>query len=1096
MPPVPDEVSDPDAALRSAWSAVESGDLSRIAAAVAELPTLIPVVVAEDGEGSTAHRSALRALAYGLDELGERAASREMYGMLAELLADLQSGAAADPESEDVATDWAAFDDERDVELDEIEFVLESDGEHPGRTSRAAMLLEEELYARALAALIGATATQEQEALSVLDGLVARSEVALGPAHRRTLWLLSRRAQWMVRVNGAPGLAGFELLIARAASIAEGGPEHLAALADQATELSRLDLDDESALIWERVTAGRRNIYGLEHSETLAAWWWLVRTLTWSGDIAGADRELSQLIPALRRLLGDDDGETITALRFRVQLLRQLRADGVASASGDDPLALVREILTLETARFGPDSSEVFRTRDVAIEIGREQWEPGADHSALMAEARTLVLDATSEWGAFGEAAIHARHTEQRLLRTLRDGLQSGAPETETVIALGRAHAIEWREQISQHCRDLVAADPADDADVRDAFLDELRGAWQAEAEWDRPGSDARVSAWRSGASDLADLGAPARPAEIRLRDVLARELFAAERAEESLAEYERVLLLERARAEDPDPPADLAVRIALSVQAVGSAMRRVGHTERAERLLAEGIREAREQGVSEEVLRDLRNARALALQELDRTDEAVAEMRALVDASTDVGYAIDLAVVYLNGDRPLDAETVLRPALARLEESGQGASVQAMRIMGNLALAACKLDRDEDAAAAYDRLHELQIASIGPTHRDTLITLNNRALEEQHLGRFVEAVRRFEQVHEMRVRALGERDPQTLSSLANLAQSAQSAGDLETSRRHAERAVALSREVLGPTHPSTLSRVRVLDHTLELLGATPAERAELASTVTAGFASATDADDGSAHAGLTALRYADHLTEQARYVDALVEFTRARDAFSTEAGLNWLRAERGIAASHLALQAFQEASESYARVVPQLERLLPDDRWALADALNLLSLSHSRAQHAASIEAPQRRAIEIADAEGSRPERAVLFRVWLGRRLAANDEHEAALEVYQDAVDAGEAQLGADHRVTVDARDDVAEELVALGRGREALQVYRRNLPALVRAFGADSPQVTRARERQRAAAQGRSRVRSGWVLGVVAAGVIALVLWNTFGG
>ncbi|UOQ60759.1 tetratricopeptide repeat protein [Leucobacter rhizosphaerae] len=1054
MAPDPGDPLDPDSDLRGAWAAVESGDPARIAEAVADLPALIPVVVAEDGEGSSAHRSALRALAYGLDELGDRASSREMYGMLAELLSDLRDGAASD-----------------------------------------SGLLEEELYARALAALIGASGPEERAALSVLDGLVATSEVELGPVHRRTLWLLARRAQWMVRVHGAAGLEGFELLVARAASIAEGGPEHLAALADQATELSRLDLDADSALLWERITAGRRHIYGLDHGETLTAWWWLVRTLTWSGDIARADRELAQLIPALGRLLGEDDAETIAALRFRVQLLRQRRDDPGDTGAVDDPLELAEQILVYETARYGPDSPEVFRTRDVMVEIERGTWaamrDPDRDPRPVLVEARSLVIDATAELGAFSDAAIHARRTEQRLLRTLSELPDGSVPQA---IRRGPELAREWREQLGQHCSDLHGATPADPEHL-ERFLEELRLAWQAEAEWFDEGSEPRLSTLRDCVTDLAAFGRPGRGVEIHARDTLARELFAAEHAEAALAEYERVLVLERARADQPGAPADLPTRVARSVQAVGAALRRVGRPSDAEAALARGIEDARAEGVDEAVLWDLRNARALALQDLDRFDEAAVEMRALVEATGTVGHTIDLAAVYLNGDRPHEAEAVLRPALARLEAAGQGRSLQAMRIMGNLALAACKLDRDADAAAAYDQLQEIQATVLGPAHRDTLITQNNRALEEQHLGRFGEAARRFEQVHRARAEALGERDPQTLSSLANWAQALQSTGDLDAARRTSERAVELSREVLGAAHPSTLSRIRVLDRTLELLGAPAEERGELASAVRAGFSEAARTDSDGDRSGLNALAYADHLAEQGRHLDALVEYTRARDAFADDAGLRWLRAERGIAASHHALHADQEASEGYARIVPQLERLLPEDLWALADALNLLSLSYSRIGRADLLEAPQRRAIEVADAIGTDPERAVLFRVWLGRRLATNAMHEAALAAVTDAVAQGEERLGAGHRVTVDARDDVAEALIALGRDREALQIYRSNIPVMERVFGPTSPQVSRALEKQRAAAK-RSGPRSGaWVAGAIGAVVLAVILWNELG-
>lgn len=1046
-------------ALQSAWSDVSSQDPVRIARALDAFRGLLPEALMTEGEGGDAHRSALRGLAYGLDELGHADEARELYRTLAEVC-------------ESALSDQGHLDEHRE------------------------QLLDDRLYARAAEQMVGQGAATSA-VVAALDALIAEGEQTLGGAHGRVLWLLDRRAQLLSRMNPAEGLHAYDLLIARAAAADERGENHLTALAAKATELSRIDEDEQSALLWGQVLDGRRALLGFDAPSTLDAWWWRARTRYWSGDAAGADADLALLIPALQRQRGEDDALTLDAMKFRTTTLRVLARDG---ASTEDPLPLVRRIAVLETARFGPGADQVLASRMMAVEVQLDREDREGAWPGLIAEARGIVDD-TADHAPRAVLALRSRDLLARVLRDARAEIPSpGLSESGLAAAAARcAHLDRAREGLPS-ADPATAEGPTPDPDPSLAspehLANEIAHAWTDLSRWHAPHSSEALDALRAGADRLRDFGPPGRRSEIDVRDDLGSSLRDVGRGSEALAEFERSLALELGLAAEASTPEDrrtAATRLAQSRYALGATLRGIGRNAEGEAVLADAIEIAQHDGASPRIISELRDARALALQDLGRSDEAVAEMRALYDASGDIGHAIDLAAVYLRSDRAAEAEALLRPVLARLEAEGSAETAQGSRVIGNLALAACQLGRDAEAAATYDRLYELQSRILGPEHRDSLITLHNRAQEERHLGRYAEAARRFESVLARRTAALGADDPHTLSTLSALAGTVADAGDLPRARELTERVVAETRAVLGDTDPQTLHRIRDLDGILARLGDAQQDRDALADQVRAGFASAEGAyDEGATSPGLAALRYADHLVRQNRYGDALVEYSRARDALSDTAGIDWLRAERGAAECSKRLGAYREAADAYARIEPQIERLLPGDRWALADTLNDHGLVLSHLGLVDAMIPVQQRAIQVADGAGSDPERALQLRIWLGRRLAEARRFPEALAAYDDAAEVGARTIGAEHAITLDATDDRAETLIALGRHREALKIYRTNIPAMERVLGADSAGVRRARTKQKASAQQASKARSAIIGGAIVAAILVYVIWT----
>lgn len=1061
--------------LSEARAGAERGDLERTKQAIHELRVLLPRVVAVFGAASEPHRAAISSLANGLNRIDETESSRELFEALGELVNDAIREVGGDSST-----------------LDEDSF-------------------EEYLTAHGLAAVVGASAATAQRDLDALETLSGQAERRLGPAHPLTLWMLSLRAQQRARFDGAEGLEAFDMLIARAITHGDGSLLHLRAIADKATALSRLDFDAESALLWRRVLEGRRIELGLEDPDTLDAWFWLARTLAWSEEPAESADELDRLIPAMERALGPDSDETLEAMRFRVRVLRRIADDETDPRGRPEAiLARLREILGRETALAGPDAEGPLRTR---FEIVEQLGGSGQRDDALTA-ATAVREDAARALGRTAALTIEAGIREQRLLLDHRADESDPESSTEADAADARAAADQAAGLAEELCD--AAEDACREAVERGAPRDELRTrgralaeAWIVRVEGRPEQSQEAADLLDAGAVRIGALGAPFRIDAIRLYDRLAALLIAAERPADALPPAERSLRLERdeyARLGEGDPPQgselerqSSATRVAQSLENVGIALRRMGRAVDAEPRLRDGIAEAVAAGAATPALDDLRTLHALALQELDRFDEAATVLREVVERSGDPRRAVDLAVVYLNADRPSEVESLLIPVRDRLEAEGALQTPTGLSVLGNLALAVCQLDRHAEAIAQWDRLLELQLRAFGPLGRDTLKTQNNRALEELHLGRYAEAAHRFERVLEQRTEAFGPRSPDTLGALANLARAVLRSGDLPRARELWEAAVSRSREVLGPTHPETLTRIREFDRMLEQLGidgtATPdidrasveSERRALADGVAQALAAdAAGADPADPHAlGIRALRYADHLRGMDRTADALVEYSRARDALAADPGIDWLTAERGIAACHRLMGAYREAADSYARLVPQIERLLPQDLWALAEALDQQSFALAQLNRAEELAAPQERAIAVAERAGDRPEQEIKYRTWLGRRLAGRGRHDAALDAYRRAAERSVALLGDRHRLTLDLFDDVAEALIATGQDREALRVYRKNLPRMVRELGSNSSQVKRAIASRDAAAKRASRPIS-ITIGIIAAAAI----------
>mmetsp|Transcript_9599 Transcript_9599/g.26759 ORF Transcript_9599/g.26759 Transcript_9599/m.26759 type:complete len:340 (+) Transcript_9599:1-1020(+) len=107
----------------------------------------------------------------------------------------------------------------------------------------------------------------------------------------------------------------------------------------------------------------------------------------------------------------------------------------------------------------------------------------------------------------------------------------------------------------------------------------------------------------------------------------------------------------------------------------------------------------------------------------------------------------------------------------------------------------------------------------LGPTHPDTLTSVDNLAGLLKAMGVFDEAETLYRRALEGSKRKLGSTHPDTLTSLNNLAGLLQAVGKLDEAESLYRRALKGSKETLGPAHLDTLTSMNNLAGLLQARG-------------------------------------------------------------------------------------------------------------------------------------------------------------------------------------------------------------------------------------------------------------------------------------
>jgi eukaryotic-like serine/threonine-protein kinase len=129
------------------------------------------------------------------------------------------------------------------------------------------------------------------------------------------------------------------------------------------------------------------------------------------------------------------------------------------------------------------------------------------------------------------------------------------------------------------------------------------------------------------------------------------------------------------------------------------------------------------------------------------------------------------------------------------VEASIRNALGESYRFLGEPAL----------AIRQHARARQLRSDQLGPSHPDTLTSMNNLALAYKDAGNFIEALPLYEETLEKRMAVLDPDHPDTLTSMNNLAMALRATGKYERALRLFEETLEKRKAKLDPDHPDTL---------------------------------------------------------------------------------------------------------------------------------------------------------------------------------------------------------------------------------------------------------------------------------------------------
>lgn len=141
------------------------------------------------------------------------------------------------------------------------------------------------------------------------------------------------------------------------------------------------------------------------------------------------------------------------------------------------------------------------------------------------------------------------------------------------------------------------------------------------------------------------------------------------------------------------------------------------------------------------------------------------------------------------------------------------------MSSMNDLASVLVNSGEYDEAGEMHQKVLELRTQELGLGHPDTLASMNNYGNMLKEVGKPQEAGRIYQKALRHYINVSGLKDPNTLRTMNNFASALGDLGEHQESERIHREAKLLHEEVLGPKHPDTLSNLSNLGWTLSQLG-------------------------------------------------------------------------------------------------------------------------------------------------------------------------------------------------------------------------------------------------------------------------------------
>lgn len=354
-----------------------------------------------------------------------------------------------------------------------------------------------------------------------------------------------------------------------------------------------------------------------------------------------------------------------------------------------------------------------------------------------------------------------------------------------------------------------------------------------------------------------------------------------------------------------------------------------------------------------------------------------------------------NLSVCYYALGRHADALQLREEVLAGQQAVLGADDPETVKCMSNVANSYSALGRHEDALALHERALSLFKVRLGPDHPDTITSVSNVANSYHYLGRHAEALRLREGVLALRTEKLGADHPDTLLAMTNLAVSYYALGRYPEALKLREETVARQKAKLGPDHPDTLSSMNNLALNYAAMGRHP---------------------------------------EALKLCEETLARRRAKlgpDHAQTLASMH------NLANSYYYLGQYPEALKLREDVLArQQQKLGPDHPETLSSMHNLaISYRSLRRYDEAEKVLEQTLALRRAKLGPDHPD-TLTSMANLGSLYADLGRPADALRLREQALAGLKVRLGPDHPETLRYTYGVADSLIRLDRGSEAVQV------------------------------------------------------------
>ncbi|WP_328410820.1 tetratricopeptide repeat protein [Nocardia sp. NBC_00403] len=730
-----------------------------------------------------------------------------------------------------------------------------------------------------------------------------------------------------------------------------------------------------------------------------------------------------------------DRPESVRYLCSATNLTDETKADAVATALGDLPLALTQAAATIAVRRLDfsrylqlliePLPHAFTRLRghahpqrvDKAILLSIESTDTPTDDSALDSAVSDLLGLVAMLSPAGVERWVlpdYDGRVDEAIARCVQGSLLSWS-EDGSAVTMHRLVARVLRERAdSDHTRLLGNAI---NAISQRAFTETY--AWNRRAD----GAHLADQIEAIASTDIAGDGSAASACVLDLRRWAGRQLVRAADITRAISHTEQTFT-DSVRILGFDHLSTLAARnnLALAFQEAGRLAEAIANFEQNladyERTLGPDHLDilAPRQNLADAYLAAGQLGSAIGIYERNLADRE--RILGPEHPGTLIGRN-NLASAFEAAGRLTDAIRLFELNLAEHEHALGAEHPDTLKFRDNLAGAYLRAGRFSDALPLAERSVVEYERGLGPDHPDTLIACNNLAHVYQATKQFTKAITALEENLARTERVLGPDSPHTHAGRHNVANAYRAAGRLTEAVPLLVQNLDNHERIFGPSHPQTLTS---RDH--------------------------------------LALAY-----QEAGQVSTAIELLETTLADRTRSlGPNHpetLASHANLASAYGDAGQTGEAIKMLEQNLSERERILGPDHPDTLAACNNLACAYKAAGKLAKATVLFKQSLEHQEQIlGPDHPHTLTFRDNLAHTHMSAEDVESGIPLFEQNLRARERILGPDHTKTLETRDNLAYALRAAGQPDSALPLFEQNLAHYELVLGPDHPTTLAARD------------------------------------